>query len=139
MKITALLLFVFLAFAFIAIGAAARPALDTAVTLAAHPDSVADTVMRSRQTPPVAPAGGSRGWIVAAVLGIGVAAVGGVLAYLNFGAEFLRQRRLLNRRPGALPRAPYPIPIMPPAPMLPGQQPYQLPSPDYTAGEGYSD
>lgn len=139
MKLITLLLLVFLAFAFIAIGAAARPALDTAVTLAAQPDSVADTVMRSRQTPPVAPAGGSRGWIVAAVLGIGVAAVGGVLAYLNFGAEFLRQRRLLNRRPGAPPRAPYPIPIMPPAPMLPGQQPYQLPSPDYTAGEGYSD
>ncbi|MBX3058282.1 MAG: hypothetical protein KF770_17605 [Anaerolineae bacterium] len=136
MKITALLLFVFLAIAFIAIGAAARPALDTAVTLAAQPDSVADTIMRSRQTPPVAPARGGHGWMVAAVIGIGAAAVAGMLAYLNFGAEFLRQRRLLNRRQSHAPRT---LPPMPHAPMLPGQQPYQLPPPDYQTGEGYSD
>ncbi|NJN53569.1 MAG: hypothetical protein HC804_01735 [Anaerolineae bacterium] len=122
-----------MAIAFIAIGAAARPALDTAVTLAAQPDSVADTIMRSRQTAPAAPEGNS-GWIVAALFGVGTAVVAGVLTYLRFGAEFLRQRRLSHRRQSARPSVPYPS-----APFLPGQTPYQLPPPDYQAGEGYSD
>lgn len=126
--------FLILAFGIFAIGAAARPALDTAVTLAAQPDSVADTVMRSRQTPPVAPENG-RGWIVAAGLGLAGLFAAGVLAYLRFGAEFLRQRRLLtNRRSAARPSIPYPA-----APFMNGQQPYQLPPSDYANGEGYSD
>lgn len=132
MKIIALLLFVLLAIAFVAIGAAARPALDTAVILAAQPDSVADTIMRSRQTAPAAPES-NHGWIVAALFGVGTAVVAGVLAYLRFGAEFMRQRRLTNRRQAR------PTTVYPPAPFLPGQTPYQLPPPDYQAGEGYSD
>lgn len=114
---------------------AAGPAIDAAVIVQAQPDSVADTIMRSRETPPVAAEGG-RSWAVAAVLGLGMVVVIATLVGMRYGSELLRQWRLARR--GGHNQRPYAA-----HPALPVQQPpaYQLPpAPDYRQlGDGYHD
>lgn len=123
-------LFLF-AIAFALLSLAAQPAIDAAVIMQAQPASVADTIMRSRETPPVAPKSNSN-WAVAAVLGLGTVAVIAALVGMRYGSELLRQWRLAQRGKGQRPYNPTYPPQQPPAYQLPA------PPPDYPRlGDGY--
>lgn len=124
-----------IAIALMLFGLAARPAIDAAVIVQAQPDSVADTIMRSRETPPVAPEGG-RSWAVAAVLGLGTVAVIAALVGMRYGSELLRQWRLARR--GGHNQRPYTSHPALPVPQPPAYQLPAPPEPDYRRlGDGY--
>ena len=96
------------------LGSVGQHAIDALAEQAAAPPSVSDTIMQSRQTPPVAPHSRQNGmWLGAGLLALVVVVIGGLLFLMHGGAELLRQWRLARKRPlsrprHTLPQAPYP-------------------------------
>ena len=75
-------------------------AVDAWAEQAAQPPSVTDTIMQSRQTPPVEPEYHRHGaWFGAGLLALVVLVIGAMLFIMHGGAEFLRQWRLARKRP----------------------------------------
>lgn len=75
-------------------------AVDAWTEQAAQPPSVTDTIMQSRQTPPVEPEHRRQGaWFGAGLLALVVLVIGAMLFIMHGGAEFLRQWRLARKRP----------------------------------------
>ncbi len=104
-----ILLLLFLAVT-IALSRAAERAVDVYADMQTRPSSAVETVLQSRQTPPLpnAARGGSGvGWFAFALV-----IVGACVAVLRSGGEFLRQWRLLRRRQ----RPSHPPQVVPPAP-----------------------
>lgn len=82
-------------------------AVDVVANQANQPDSATDLIMRSRETAPVEP-GNRQGtiWLGAGLLALGVVISGGAVFLLRGGAEFLRQWRLVQKRPQHHPTSP---------------------------------
>jgi len=77
-----------------------KHAVDAWAEQAAQPPSVTDTIMQSRQTPPVEPEYHRQGaWFGAGLLALVVMVIGAMLFIMHGGAEFLRQWRLARKRP----------------------------------------
>jgi len=75
-------------------------AVDVVAHQVSQPDSATDLIMRSRETAPVEPANSqSSSWLGAGLLALGVGVSGIMIFLLRGGAEFLRQWRLVLKRP----------------------------------------
>ncbi|MBK8985362.1 MAG: hypothetical protein IPM39_04655 [Chloroflexi bacterium] len=86
-----------------------KHAVDAWAEQAAQPPSVTDTIMQSRQTPPVEPKYRRHGaWFGAGLLALVVLVIGSLLFIMHGGTEFLRQWRLARKRPSPRPRQPIP-------------------------------
>ena len=86
---------------------------QTAVTIwgqqAMQPETVADVVMRSRQTAPVSPTRTTTGWWGAGLLAIVLLIMAAILFLMRGGTDFLRQWRLArkaDKRPQKIVHAP---------------------------------
>lgn len=94
----------------IVVGTVGNHAVDAWAEQAARPASVADTIMTSRQTPPVNSETRSTGaWFGAGLLALVMVVIGAMLFTMQGGSELLRQWRLTRKRP--LRRQP-PIPFL---------------------------
>jgi len=75
-------------------------AVDVWAEQANRPMSATDAVLQSRQTPAEGGEGRqSSGWFGAGLLALGLVIIGAVLFLLRGGTTFLRQWRLLGKRP----------------------------------------
>lgn len=86
-------------------------AVDVWAEQANRPLSATEAVLQSRQTPDAgSEANGRSGWWGAGLLAVGVVIVGGILLLLRSGTTFLRQWRLLWKRPSRRRQAPPVVP-----------------------------
>ena len=82
-------------------------AVDVWAEQASRPMSATEAVLHSRQTPEASSQpNGRAGWWGAGLLALGVVIVGGILLLLRSGTTFLRQWRLLRKRPSQRRQAP---------------------------------
>lgn len=109
------LLLLFTLIVTIALSRAAIYAVDVYASIQTQPSSAVETVLQSRQTPPLPNA--AHDSTVISWLALGLLLVGTGIAFLRSGGEFLRQWRLLQRR-----QRPYRSPQVIP-PTLPPQIP----------------
>jgi hypothetical protein len=103
----------------------------------AQPVSAVDTVMRSRQTPPVAPEPTNR-WAAVVFPLVALFVVGTVFGILYFGERFLKQWRILTKK--NKPRAVAYLPAHPQSEwgQLPGVRPVTpLPAPQEHSNEAH--
>lgn len=103
MKAGALLLFLIL-FLILSLGFAVANAggrmVDARMEQSNRPESVTDTIMRSRQTAPIANSDGNHTtWFGAGLMGFAIVVIGSAIFILRGGSEFLRQWRLARKRP----------------------------------------
>ena len=114
-----LLLFLFLTVALsAAVSRVGTHAVDVWAEQASRPLSATEAVLQSRQTPVEAgDSNGRSGWWGAGLLALGLVVVGGILFLLRGGSAFLRQWRLLWKRPSA--RRAYPRTIQGTVPHYP--------------------
>lgn len=86
-------------------------AVDVWAEQANRPLSATEAVLHSRQTPDAgSQSNGRSGWWGAGLLALGVVVVGGILLLLRSGTTFLRQWRLLRKRPSRRRLAPTIVP-----------------------------
>jgi len=109
----------------LAISRSADHAVDAYVAIQAQPDSAAELALLSRQTPPIA-VDHTRSWAGAGLLALALVVVGAMVIVLRGGTDFLRQWRLVRRRPAPLSSQP----CTPTPPPLPGTIPYYAPPVD---------
>lgn len=93
-------------------------AVDVWAEQANRPLSATEAVLQSRQTPDAgSQVNGRSGWWGAGLLALGVVIIGGILLLLRSGTTFLRQWRLLRKRPSrrrqASPFVPDYLPLYP--------------------------
>lgn len=107
-----LLLFLLLGLALsVALSRVGVQAVDVWAEQANRPMSATEAVLHSRQTPDAgSQPNGRSGWWGAGLLALGVMAVGGILLLLRSGTTFLRQWRLLRKRPSRRRQAPTFVP-----------------------------
>lgn len=75
-------------------------AVDVWAEQSQRPQSATDTILQSRQTPPVSPDKHTRAaWFGAGLLALTLVGLASVVFMMQGGAELLRQWRLLRRRP----------------------------------------
>jgi hypothetical protein len=95
--ILALLLGILLALALAIVG---NHAVDKLAEQASQPVSATELILRSRETAPVAPSNsGNASWLGAGLLALLIVVIGGLVFAMQGGAQFLRQLRLLRKRP----------------------------------------
>jgi len=111
----------------LAMSRSANHAVDAYVAIQAQPESAAELALRSRQTPPIA-VDHTRTWGGAGLLALALVVVAALVIVLRGGSDFLRQWRLVRRRPSAPPSSS--PPYIPTPPTLPGAAPYYAPPVD---------
>jgi hypothetical protein len=103
--ILALLLGILLALALAIVG---NNAVDKLAEQASQPVSATELILRSRETAPVVPSNsGNASWLGAGLLALLVVVIGGLVFSMQGGAQFLRQLRLLRKRPSRRRNRPY--------------------------------
>jgi hypothetical protein len=103
--ILALLLGILLALAIAMVG---NHAVDKLAEQASQPVSATELILRSRETAPVAPSNsGNASWLGAGLLALLIVVIGGLVFAMQGGAQFLRQLRLLRKRPSRRRNRPY--------------------------------
>lgn len=103
--ILALLLGILLALAIAIVG---NHAVDKLAEQASQPVSATELILRSRETAPVATKDNSNGsWFGAGLLALLVVVIGGLVFVMQGGTQFLRQWRLLQKRPPRRRNRPY--------------------------------
>ena len=102
-------------------------AIDAWAEYATRPDTAVDIIMQSRQTAAATPTRTGAAWLGAGLLAFSLVIMGAVVLFMQNGAEFLKQWRLVKKGSGGRQRW-QPVPPVPHSPPLQLQDVSKVPT-----------